>query len=142
MNTCEHVQSASSDQSPFGKMLVTGFYDGPTDGFVECLRCGRAYAFRMLAWDEEQDVRVYGLAALDESLRSIRVEELRLPELDEPVTLVPPVGEQEQQAIERLAARPVQYVVAAVSLLRGVLAGKSVDSGDTSERDWFAWLGL
>ncbi len=142
MNICEHIESASAERSPFGKMLVTGFYDGPTDGFVECRHCGRAYAFRKLAWDDEQDVRIYGLAPLEQPLESIRLEALKLPESDDPVTVVPPLAEEQQQAVERLAARPVHYVVAAVNLRRGIMAAKPLEQEDVGERDWFAWLGL
>jgi len=142
MNICEHILSAGASLSPFGKMLVTGFYDGATDGFVECQHCGRAYAFRKLAWDEEQDVRIYGLAPLDVSLENIRLDTLHLPPGDDPVSLVPPLGEQEREAVERLAAAPVQHVVAAANLRRGVLASKSLVVSDEDTHDWFAWLGL
>src|SRR5919204_827193 len=51
--------------SPVQKVLALGYYDGPTEGALQCAPEGPVYQFEMLAWDEStQDLRVFGLAPL------------------------------------------------------------------------------
>ena len=56
-------QLAGAGQSPFD-VTALGYYDGPTDGFASCQVCGRTYHFALIAWDDGQDVRIYGFAAV------------------------------------------------------------------------------
>ena len=50
--------------SPVLKILALGYYDGPTDGLLQCEN-GLVYRFEILAWDSEaQDVRVFSLAPM------------------------------------------------------------------------------
>jgi hypothetical protein len=47
-------------------VLAFDFYDGPTEGIArEVLGAGPCY-FKMIAWDEQQDVRLFGVVAIDE----------------------------------------------------------------------------
>jgi len=47
--------------SPFDVSML-GWYDGPISGLAKCRGCGRAYHFDLVAWDSEQDERLYGFA--------------------------------------------------------------------------------
>jgi len=47
-------------ESPFD-IVMLGWYDGRTSGLARCRACGTAYHFEMVAWDEEHELRVYGL---------------------------------------------------------------------------------
>lgn len=142
MTVCEHVRGTHPSASPFFRLLATGYYDGPTDGFVECNVCRQAYAFHMLDWDDEQDVRIFGLAPVRESFESIWREILELPPSEEPITLVSPLVGQASLNIERLESQPIQYVVGVENLLRDIVAGEPVEQGEVGKRDWFAWLGM
>ncbi len=43
--------------SPVRRVLALGYYDGPTEGLLQC-EAGGVHRFEMLAWDSEtQDVR-------------------------------------------------------------------------------------
>lgn len=48
--------------SPFVRLLATGYYDGPTEGLIECGTCKTTYSFNKLDWDDQQDVRVFALS--------------------------------------------------------------------------------
>lgn len=60
--------------SPFSRMIVLGWYDGPTDGLVICGICNRSYKFSVLArddgdyehssWDEGRELTIFGLTEL------------------------------------------------------------------------------
>ncbi len=142
MTPCNHLEATSTDQSPLDRMLVTGYYDGPTDGFVECRECGQTYAFRKLGWDDEQDVRIFGLAPLDQSLEQISRHALKLADSNDVVRIVPPLGDEAQRALDHLAGSPICLVVASLDLRKGFLAQRPVATEEIAERDWFAWLGL
>jgi hypothetical protein len=51
-------QRLSKGPSPF-EVSMLGWYDGVTSGVAKCRACGRTYHFEMLAWDDEQEMRVY-----------------------------------------------------------------------------------
>jgi len=48
--------------SPFGRLVSLGYYDGTTSGLVQCADCDKSFHYRILAWDKQQDTRVYSLA--------------------------------------------------------------------------------
>jgi len=39
---------------------MLGWQDGLTSGMARCRECGRTYHFDLVAWDEDQDWRLYG----------------------------------------------------------------------------------
>jgi hypothetical protein len=45
--------------SPF-EIVMLGWQDGLTSGMARCRSCGSTYHFEMVAWDAEQEVRIYG----------------------------------------------------------------------------------
>jgi len=64
-------------RSPFTRMISLGWFDGSTDGVVQCGTCGTPYKFSILAiddgsydfdsWNKGRDLIVYGLAELSEN---------------------------------------------------------------------------
>lgn len=139
MTICEHVVVAP-DESPFDRMLVTGYYDGPTDGFVECRQCARVYGFRKLAWDRDQDVRIYALLPIDEDFERVGQDLLGRSASAKQVQVVPPLASEQAQRLENLMSRPAAAIIAATNLRRGLLVMKLLPDGDLRERDWFSWL--
>jgi hypothetical protein len=59
---CQHLQTKSAMRSPFGRIISLGFYDGTTSGIAQCSHCSRFYKYELVAWDSNQDVRIYSLA--------------------------------------------------------------------------------
>lgn len=48
------------------RLIAVGFYDGPTEGFVRGFETGFAHYFKVVAWDDEQDCRLYLLGRIEE----------------------------------------------------------------------------
>src|SRR4051794_30325307 len=70
--------------SPFGRLRATGYYDGPTEGLVECGTCKTTYSFHKLDWDDQQDVRIFSLSpivgrAIDDLVQSPGVPKANWP---------------------------------------------------------------
>ena len=63
---CEHLPHSASFASPLTRIIVVEWYDGPVTGAALCGECGAELVFRMVAWDDEQTMRVYTLADLPE----------------------------------------------------------------------------
>jgi hypothetical protein len=51
--------------SPFRKVIVLGYYDGETSGLVKCANCPTSYRFELVAWDNQQENRIFSLAVID-----------------------------------------------------------------------------
>lgn len=48
------------------KLVALGFHDGPTEGFLRGVVNGNAHYFKVVAWDDLQDRRLYLLGQLKE----------------------------------------------------------------------------
>ncbi|WP_157597907.1 MULTISPECIES: hypothetical protein [unclassified Rhizobacter] len=48
------------------RLVALGFYDGPTEGFVRGVESGFAHYFKAVAWDDDQDRRLYLLGRVEE----------------------------------------------------------------------------
>ena len=142
MTICKHLATATEHRSPLGRMLLVGFYDGPTEGVVECHICRQAYGFRMVDWDPQQDVRVYAVVPLKERFDEIRDAFSVLRGKNRQTLILPPAESVEQFGIEELLQRIPELIVAASDLRQGIIARKAWSDGCASTDDWFAWLGL
>lgn len=139
---CDALEAQEPMPSPFTRILASGYYDGPTEGIVECGKCGRTFAFRMLAWDEEQNVRAFGLAPVAWNYEALCVKLLKTPPVAA-LTLVPPLPSSESSELDRLLTATVTHVVASENLLAELLASRAVQPGEVSlGRDWLQWLGV
>jgi hypothetical protein len=132
--------------SPFRRIVATGFYDGPTEGFAvgeETETC----SFRLLDWDQGQDLRVFRIAAipgvsLDDAVAVLRNE----GPPSSPIWLLPaPLGEAAERFVQRAneLARPVAIVV--TRDLLGTLDLWRPITGEprlTGSRDWLTELGF
>ncbi len=49
------------------RIVATNYYDGPTAGFAAELNTGKVYYFRVLAWDECQNQRIYIACVVSEN---------------------------------------------------------------------------
>lgn len=107
-----------SIQSPFARLLATGYYDGPTDGIVECGECQTLYAFHKIDWDEGQDLRVFSLAPTYGSFNDIENNsptKAKWPSWVLTRKEVHKSGDNAQQVIDEACA--VEFVVASRDLL-------------------------
>lgn len=149
----------------FSRMIVLGFYDGPTSGTLQCASCAAEYRFDLLDWDEDHEVRIFRLAALppgslDRFVAALKdVEEPRWP-----VWLVfarKRPSEAERDAVDRqwratlCQASPAEWVVAWSGYGDKLLAAKKIPADELAHvpdwfsqdglgptRDWFGLLGL
>jgi hypothetical protein len=77
MTCCSHMARVGG---ALGRIVALDWYDGITEGVAECRECTATYRVRMLAWDEQQDERVYSLTPL-----TVRLSEV--------INLLEPLGE-------------------------------------------------
>lgn len=61
---CLQTIPAKEGPHPFSRMVVLGFYDGPTSGLIQCQKCSAEFYFDMLNWDDDHEVRVFRLTPL------------------------------------------------------------------------------
>ena len=146
INACckaDHEGSAAPTASPFSRALVTDYYDGAKEGVVECGRCHTVYAFRMLAWDDSQNVRVYSLADLDSSFETVAEELLGRPAWGATFTIVPPFLSSADSDRLRLTSAPPSRLVASEDILSTIIANIPYDQVYLRHPpDWFALLSL
>lgn len=50
------------------KVIAFDFYDGATEGFAECLLDGSDCYFTLIAWDSDQENRLYAAAKVERTL--------------------------------------------------------------------------
>ena len=58
------LDSLFEGESPFDRLIAFEVYDGPIVGVVLCCSGGDAGFFRLLAWDDSQERRVFALSPL------------------------------------------------------------------------------
>jgi hypothetical protein len=61
---CDHWQQKGNFTPPIARMIIVEWYDGPVTGAAICGDCGAEFAFRMVASDDNQTMRIYTLADL------------------------------------------------------------------------------
>jgi len=129
--------------SPFVRLLATGYYDGPTEGLVECGTCGTTYSFHKLDWDDQQDLRIFSLSPVG----GRRLEDLAhapsAPPPRWPNWVLADEGSADFAAnVDELrgSASPEEFIVATEDLLREFAIWRPVGLG--VQRDWFSELGL
>jgi hypothetical protein len=132
--------------SPFGKVLATGYYDGPTEGFLVHKTRDELFFFHLLDWDDGQDVRVFEVAVVPGIALDNAVEVLSMSSPPKwPIWLLPaPLDESGEQFIEhaRKIARPVAVAVTR-NLLHTFDVWQEVDEEFVSSgQDWLKTFGL
>ncbi len=61
---CRHPDTLPNATSPFTRIVALGYYDGPTDGLMQCATCSAICKFDMLDWDDDHRVRIFRLSEL------------------------------------------------------------------------------
>lgn len=128
--------TSGKQPSPFEKLVALDIYDGPVNGIAFCTDTQQPVVFRMLAWDEQQAVRIFELCAISQeeadSLVDLlsRFEEPRWPEWWVRRSMV---GEDDsvRQAVSHLLTlteRAIWYVAMTDDLLGGFQALKKVQT--------------
>ena len=130
--------------SPFVRLIATDYYDGPTEGIIECGACSRVYSFRKLDWDQGQDVRIFALSPIP----GCAISEFEARAAGEVVSKWPSWVLMEETETEIAAtvdgirdmASPAEFIVATEDLLSLIEAWRPVGLSD--DVDWFSELGL
>jgi hypothetical protein len=153
--TVAEWREGASYLSPVTRVLALGFYDGPTNGLLQCGANGPVYKFDLLdeVWDAEgQDLRVFSLAPVFSTALAQLAEayaNLLTPRWPvwAPIWSFPTASE--QAAMEALTdqvlqqAGPVQWVIATRDLMGPIAAARAVTSENGSRiTDWPHFLGL
>jgi hypothetical protein len=147
--------------SPISRILVLGYYDGPTNGVLQCGEAGAVYKFDFvydlvdgLSSPEDRllELRVYSLAPLPaKALTELASAYSRFWPPRWPVWV--PIwhfgNKDDEEAMNRLTdqvlrqAGPVNWVVASFDLTGTIRAAKSVTPQDLARiTDWLAFLGI
>lgn len=120
---CHALESAAPGTLPFSRAFLFDYYDGPVAGLVECGPGRAVFTYRMVAWDDRQEQRVYVLQpvsadSFDEAARAHQDED---------------AFEHYQQILR--GAGPVVYVVQAEDDIDGPLRSvHRVGDGEVRER--------
>jgi hypothetical protein len=112
MTCCKLLLRGQFETLPFRRVIATGFYDGPMEGFTECCQCGQAFSFHMLDWDDSQKVRVFAFSPVSTSLDAI-AERLRIVlAADTGFSFVAHLSENDQVFVRDLRSQPSTLVAA------------------------------
>ncbi len=137
------VDRSSGSQSPFSRLIALKYYDGPTEGFVECGACQTTFYFKLLDWDDGQDLRIFALreaigASIEGIAQALGAGEPRWPNWV-------PTGPIQSETIFNATTLEDRAVVATADLLNGIILGwVAVAPGDIefASINWFERLGL
>ena len=134
--------------SPFTRVVVYAWHDGPARGLMACGDCGRAWRFDMvleLARPDQPDLRVLRLAGAPEG--AIDAVSAAMDPWEGPMWPVwtPLVRDAIREAVAETlegivaAAGPAEHVMA-MEGWRGILAVKKAPERDP--KDWLEYVGL
>ncbi|HET7464579.1 MAG TPA: hypothetical protein VFJ82_25280 [Longimicrobium sp.] len=123
--SCEVLDSEAAGPAPFSRVVPVGWYDGPTEGVLEC--GGVPYVFRKVAWDRHFARRVFVLRPVSRGAFDAVAEIVGRP-ADASAT-----DEERQATWERLMdlldqGGPVEYLVMADWITEALLAVRRVDA--------------
>jgi hypothetical protein len=143
MKCCTLLTNGTQGNLPFDRVIATGYYDGPIEGFTECSKCRRTYSFRKLDWDALQDVRVFSFAHLPVALDTI-VDRLLPPEKHgSRFILISSLSAADEDFVQDLLRQPASYVGAFRDWLGPPSGWRNVAGLDLREiNDWFTFLGI
>lgn len=143
MKCCKLLTDGESEALPFRRVISTGFYDGPIEGFTECSQCGQAYAFRKLDWDDLQNVRIIGFTPITLSLDAI-AKRLSVDINAHPFfSLKGPLAQSDDDFVEGLLSQHPAQVAAFEKWPGTSLVWRDISKLDLkSVTDWFSFLAI
>ena len=66
LDLCGDLHAGLLDPAgPLGKLIVFGYYDGPTDGVALCAADTHAYRFSLIGWNKIQERRLFTFSRLN-----------------------------------------------------------------------------
>lgn len=156
---CLNMTQGKAQISPFKRILSLGYYDGPTMGITQCANCQAEYKFDIFSWDDQQDIRIYGLFPLPQGGFSKIIDALSLLGHSGWPIWVPQwefSDEQLRMATDDLVKEVIggsgmlKSVVAAKDLSKEILAFRNLNGSEArtlpknfnQAKDWFAFLDL
>lgn len=168
MSPCiEKLSETGPSVSPFERLLAFDVYDGPTSGLVICPDGDDVFFFRMLAWDEERDRRVFSLSRVPTEVVKwviALLESFETPRWPEWWLRADWNEEQRRRADQALAriiseAGPVEWVVVCTRMLESIefakrirteaqraslerMSKRSTEEAEVSELPFSKWLEL
>jgi hypothetical protein len=149
--TCRHLSHADPEPSPFDRILILGWYDGPEEGLAHCGACDRDYLFKAVGFiNEDSGVRLYRLSELPENAMQTVVEALS-PYMQPRWPLWAPLWNFPSDSIragvddliDRVlsSAGPVCAVIVASELDKEILLARAVSPREASQvEDWGLWI--
>ena len=143
MTCCKLLLRGQFETLPFRRVIATGFYDGPTEGFTECSRCAQAFSFHMLDWDDSQKVRVFAFSPVLPSLDAI-AERLRIVlAAEKEFSFVADLSENDQIFVRELLNQSPTRVAAFQGWPGESSPCRDISRLDITEiGDWFSFLGV
>jgi len=161
MNTplpiCPGLREGNNYPSPVTRVLALGYYDGPTNGVLQCGDGGPVCKFNLIEGpfsteDGLWDMRVFAVAPLPGSALALLTEgysRFWAPLWPVWVPIWYFSDPADEQAMNQLTdevlsqAGPVEWVIATTDLLTTVRAARSVTAEDLVQvSDWLAFLGV
>lgn len=141
MKCCKNLVDGKLEELPFERVIATGYYDGPIEGFTECSQCGQTYFIRKLDWDDTQHVRIVGFAPIEMGLHVIAARLSIDMGKRAPISIVPPLAESEERFVKELFAHQLTRVVAVENWPGHSRLWRNVSDIDPENvRDWFSFL--
>ena len=149
---CDRMLTHATGESPFSRVIVLDYYDGPTSGAVWCQNCMAAGIIDLLAWDDQHHVRVFSLACLPEKDFGELIDACSGTGPPQWTVWVP-IWKFESESARIAAERRVDEVLsrataptlvfASPASLQTILAAREVTPEELGTvEDWFAFLGL
>jgi hypothetical protein len=96
---CALTTPGTTTQKPFRRVVKLGFYDGPTDGILQCDCCGSWFRFDLLDWDPYASDEVVSLCRM-----SVQAADRLLAVYPEAPFWSFPTKEEEERADAEVAA--------------------------------------
>jgi hypothetical protein len=111
--------------SPF-EISTLGWHDGLTSGMARCRECARCYHVEMVAWDHEQEVRVYGFREISRASYDtfMAVQASGVPSPQQAIDRSDELALRERDALATGFERTLY--VAAVDLMKEILGSRRV----------------
>ncbi|MGP0069240.1 MAG: hypothetical protein ACLQGP_37275 [Isosphaeraceae bacterium] len=150
---CRELIGNPKVASPFDRVIVLGWYDGPTEGLVWCAACNRVYRFEMLdSVDEVRGIRVHSLSpmpaeSMDRLVATLSAYMTPSWPMWAPIWKFPSKDARfiVDRAVDGLLAeaKAPEFVVTRPGLLEEIGEIRAISSVEIGQiDDWVSWMGM